>query len=275
MNNQMDSQVKAARIQAHAVIIAAVISGILNILSFNYIGTLSENADTLNAKNTELSKQLIELQSQLANSQNTYSDLQKQYSDLEGQNIQLSQAYAELEFKYQKLLSDTGQSDTPAKPVGGITKSCWLDQMDVFFFEGKHISGSTSDGWCRNWDSTLQKDSLGAEHNHGICVRGYREDISIIDYIPDDTYTGLKGAFTLEYESKNVQIESYAKFYSINSEQEKTLLYAIEQPLSGGIPPIPFDFPVNGADHLRIEISSGTGNSGEFILALVDACFYK
>lgn len=281
----MGDEIRAAHIQGKYSIVGVAISSLAVVIAA-YLGVhntqLSANIDTLQSEKTALSDQIVELTSELENAQISYAKLEAQNSqlshscaELETQKDQLNQSYTELESKYRKLLDEVGKADPTMEPIKEIAKRCWLDQLDVFFFEGKHISGSTSDGWCRNWDSTLQKDSLGAEHNHGICVRGYREDISIIDYIPDDTYTGLKGTFTLEYESRNVQIESYVKFYSINSDQEKTLLYSVEQPLSGGIPPISFDFPVNGTDHLRIEISSGAGNSGEFLLALVDTCFYK
>ena len=121
----------------------------------------------------------------------------------------------------------------------------------------------------------MQKDSLGNEHNHGIYVRGYREDTYILEYVLDDTYTGIKGLFTLEYESRNTQVESNLKVYSIDDSYEKELLYSTSQPLYGGIEPISFDFPINGADHIRFEISSGSGDKGEFFLALVDTCFYK
>ena len=78
----------------------------------------------------------------------------------------------------------------------------------------------------------------------------------------------------MEYESRNTKIESNLKVYSVNNNNEKNLLYNTPHSLYGGIKPIPFDFSIEGVDHIRIEISSNSGDRGEFFLALVDACFY-
>lgn len=267
----MDNQVRAAFIQAGSVIVAAIIG----LFGYNYINNLVENIDDLNAQNDTLSNQITELRADLRDAQISYSDLQELYDTSVSQYAELNQAYLELDKKYQKLLIETGNIDTSSASSAMIAETKWLDQLDIFYQEGKHISGSVSDGWCKIWDPSLQKDSLGDEHNHGIYVRGYREDTYIIEYTLNDVYTGFKGLFTLEYESRNVQIESNLKVYSVDEDGEKELLYNTQKPLCGGVKPIPFDFPIYGADHIRIEISSGSGDKGEFQLALVDACFYR
>ena len=276
----MDSQIESARIQGKSHIVAAIISGIFSIIvgvySYNHISYLLKNIDDLNVKNEALSNQIVELKSDLNDSQTSYSELQELYDASKSQYAELNQSYIELDKRYQKLLIETGQADTEAIPGNIVTEVKWLDQLDIFYQEGKHISGVTSDGWCKIWDSSLQKDSLGDEHDHGICVRGFREDAYVIEYTLNGVYTGFKGLFTLEYESRNTQIESSFKVYSIDdNNSEKNLLYSTSQALRGGVKPIPFDFPIYSAEHLRIEISSGSGDSGEFLLALVDACFYK
>lgn len=277
----MDNQIKAAHIQGRATVIAAIISGIVgaisivvNICGYNYMNGLLESIDTLTAEKSDLSIQIIELNSELSQSQTSHADLLEQYEIRTNELNQSKQDYADLYRKYQSIVNPT---DPPIPSVSNttITKTTWIDQLDIFYQEGKHISGSDSDGWCKIWDSTLKKDSLGNEHNHGIYVRSYREDTYIIEYILDDVYTGFKGLFTLEYESRNTTIENNLKVYSINDGNEKELIYSTPQPLSGGTKPIEFDFPINGTDHIRIEISSGSGDQGEFFLALVDACFYK
>ena len=276
----MDSQIESARIQGKSHIVAAIISGIFSIIvgvySYNHISYLLKNIDDLNVKNEALSNQIVELKSDLNDSQTSYSELQELYDASKSQYSELNQSYIELDKRYQKLLIETGQADTEAIPGNIVTEVKWLDQLDIFYQEGKHISGSTSDGWCKMWDSSFQKDSLGNEHNHGIYVRGYRDDTYIIEYTMDGIYTRFKGLFTLEYESRNVQIQSNLKVYSIDDENgERNLLYSTPQSLYGGVKPISFDFPTYGAEHIRIEISSGPGDRGEFLLALVDACFYK
>lgn len=280
----MDSQIESARIQGKSAIVAAIITAtitgifsiVVSVYSYNHISYLLKSIDDLNAKNDALSNQIVELKSDLSDSQISYSDLQELYDASKNQYAELNQSYIELDKRYQKLLIETGQTDTTTAPNKTVTEAKWLDQLDIFYQEGKHISGSASDGWCKIWDSSLQKDSLGDEHNHGIYVRGYREDIYIIEYTLDDIYTGFKGLFTLEYESRNVQIESNFKVYSVDDENgERNLLYSTPQSLYGGVKPISFDFPTYGAEHIRIEISSGSGDKGEFLLALVDTCFYK
>lgn len=276
----MDSQVEAARIHARSAIVAAIITGLFSIVvaisSYNEINKLVGDIDTLNTKNIALSSQITELKSDLSNSQTSYSDLQELYDTSVNQYIELNRVYTELEKKYQKLLTETGHTDATSVSNVVVTETKWIDQLDIFYQEGKHISGSASDGWCKIWDSSVQKDSLGNEHNHGICVRGYREDIYSIEYTLDDVYSGFKGLFTLEYESRNTQIESNLKVYSIDDDNgEKNLLYNTPKSLCGGIKPIAFDFPIYGAEHIRIEISCGSGDRGEFLLSLVDTCFYK
>ena len=272
----MDNQVKAAHIQARAAIIVAIITGLFSILTATFNRNLASNIDILNAQNNVLSNQIAELESDLGNAQTAYSDLQELYDTSINQYAELNQTYSELDKKYQRLLIETSRTDTSSVSKVVATETKWLDQLEIFYQEGKHISGVTSDGWCKIWDSSLQKDSLGDEHDHGICVRGFREDAYVIEYTLNGVYTGFKGLFTLEYESRNTQIESSFKVYSIDdNNSEKNLLYSTSQALRGGVKPIPFDFPIYSAEHLRIEISSGSGDSGEFLLALVDACFYK
>lgn len=266
----MDNQVKAAHIQGRygfiAAVLAAIITGMFSIWSANYISKLIDNIDELNSEKEILSKQIIELEQQLNDKESEYVDLQNRYTQFEE--------------KYKALL-DKKDIDTKANTEGlqnpetSIQKEEWIDLLDVFYCEGKHIDGMISDGWYKTWDSSRLKDSLGKEHNHGIYVRGYREDTYVLEYILDGTYTGFKGVFTLEYESRNTQIESNLKVYSVNNNNEKKLLYSTPQSLYGGIKPIPFDFSIEGTDHIRIEISSNAGDEGEFFLALVDSCFYK
>ncbi len=267
----MNGQIKAAIIQGGAVVVAAIIG----LFGYNFIHDLVENIDELNVQNDTFSNQITELRAELRDAQISYSDLQELYDTSVNRYAELNHAYAELDKKYQKLLLETGNIDTSSASSTTITETKWLDQLDIFYQEGKHISGSISDGWCKIWDSSLQKDSLGTEHNHGIYFRGYREDTYIVEYTLNDVYTGIKGLFTLEYESRNIQIESNLKVYSIDENGEKELLYNTQKPLCGGVKPIPFDFPIYGADHIRIEISSGSGDRGEFQLALVDTCFYR
>lgn len=275
----MDSQVKAAHIQGRygfvTAVVVAIITGIFSIFSAGYIDKLLDDIDVLNSENDSLSSKVIELEQQLNDTKYSYSDLQECYHNLEIENTQWNEKYDELDAKYKKLLSETGNADLSSVPEKTIKQEKWIDLLDVFYHEGKHISGSTSDGWYKIWDSSLQKDSLGNEHNHGIYVRGFRDDTYILEYILDDTYIGFKGLFTLEYESRNTQVESNLKVYSIDDNDEKELLYSTPQSLHGGIKPIPFDFLIYDADHIRIEISSASGDRGEFLLALVDACFYK
>ena len=230
--------------------------------------------------NNDLKNDISELKNQLNETTSSYTDLQEQYDLLAEQNEDLNR-------KYQDLLSNTNNSkdttspDTNSNPQNtqsttNASQEIWIDQLDIFYQEGKNINGRKSEGWCKIWDSSFQKDSLGDNHTHGIYIRGFREDTYIIDYILDETFTGLKGLFTLEYESRNTQIENNLKVYALNENSEKTeLLYETPQSLQGGVEPIPFDFPINSARHIRIEISSGDGEYGEFFLALVDTCFYK
>lgn len=271
----MDNHIKVARIQAITAIVVAIISGIFNIYSYNHIDNLLENIDNLNAQNDALSNQITDLRSNLKDAQISCSDLQELYDTSISQYAELNQAYTELDKKYQKLLLKTGNTDASSVSSTMTAETKWLDQLDIFYQEGKHVSGSVSGGWCEVWNSSRQKDSLGTEHNHGIYVRSYKEDTYIIEYTLNDIYTGFKGLFTLEYESRNIQIESNLKVYSIDEDGEKELLYSNQKPLCGGVKPIPFDFPIYGADHIRIEISSGPGDKGEFYLALVDTCFYR
>lgn len=204
-------------------------------------------------------------------------ELIAQLNFLKTENESIKELYNNLESAYQKLLKDSGNTNSSPDLEDIVVDKVWIDQLDIFYQEGKHISGSISDGWCKAWDSSVQKDSLGNEHNHGIYVRGYREDTYIIEYILDDAYIGFSGLFTLEYESRNTQTKSNLKVYSLGSDGEKELLYNTQQSLHGGIKPITFDVPIYAADHIRIEISSdvGVGDREEFFLALVDACFYK
>lgn len=238
---------------------------------YEQIESLHKENDALHIENAKLEEKYLTLN----DLEKSYSNLQELYNILENQNARLSDDYNELQSKYQTLLQATGHTDPSASSASAATTKLWIDQLDIFYHEGRHKSGSNSDGWHKIWDSSFQKDSLGDEHNHGIYVRGYREDMYILEYILDEAYSGLAGLFTLEYESRNTQIESNLKVYSIDENNEKGLLYSTEQPLYGGVRPIPFDFPIYGADHIRIEISSGSGSSGEFHLALVDTFFYK
>lgn len=266
----MDNQVKAAHIQGRygflAAVLTAIITGMFSIWSANYINKLIDNIDKLNTEKEVLSNQIIELRQQLDNKESEYSDLQNRYTQSEE--------------KYKALL-DKKEIDTKAdtevlqNPEINIQEEKWIDLLDVFYHEGKHITGVNSEGWHKIWDSSRLKDSLGNEHNHGIYVRGYKEDTYALEYILDEEYTGFKGLFTLEYESRNTQIESNLKVYSVNNNNEKNLLYSTPYSLYGGIKPIPSDFSIEGVDHIRIEISSDSGDRGEFLLALVDSCFYK
>lgn len=236
---------------------------------------VNEQIESLHKENEALKKENEALNKENNDKEKSCFDLQESYSILENQNSQLSDEYNELQKKYQKLLQASGQTDPSTFSASAATTKLWIDQLDVFYHEGRNRNGSNSDGWHKIWDSIFQKDSLGDEHNHGIYFRGYREDTYILEYVLDETYSGLAGLFTLEYESRNTQIESTLKVYFIDENNEKELLYNTEQPLCGGVRPISFDFPIYGANHIRIEISSGSGSPGAFHLALVDTFFYK
>ncbi len=262
----MDDQVKVAHIQGRykfiTAVIVAIITGLFSISSVGYINKLIDNIDVLNSEKDLLSNQIIELKQQINDKESSYSDLQDRYTSLEK--------------KYKSLLDNNKDinTETLQVPETNIQQEKWIDLLDVFYHEGTHISGINSDGWHKIWDSSRQKDSLGNEHNHGIYIRGYCDDTYVLEYILDDSYIGFKGLFTLEYESRNTKIESNLKVYSVNNNNEKNLLYNTPHSLYGGIKPIPFDFSIEGVDHIRIEISSNSGDRGEFFLALVDACFY-
>lgn len=202
-------------------------------------------------------------------------ELSAQINLLKTENESLSKTYNDLKRKYQELLKATEPTNSSPVLENIVIDKVWIDQLDIFYQEGKHISGSNSGGWCKLWDSSVQKDALGNEHNHGIYVRGYREDTYIIEYVLDDAYIGLKGLFTLEYASRNIQTKSNLKVYSLGNDREKKLLFNAPQSLYGGIKPIPFDISIYEADHIQIEISSDTGEREEFFLALVDTYFYK
>lgn len=151
----------------------------------------------------------------------------------------------------------------------------WLDQIEPFFTEGIDSGGRASDGYYKLWNASSQKDSLGNEHEHGITVRCFRGDMYALEYVLDDSYAGFKGTFTLEFESRNTQVANTLKVFSIDANYEKHLLYSTDQSLQGGVKPIDFDIPIDAnVGQVRIEITSKDGTSGEFFVALVDACFY-
>lgn len=274
----MSNEVKAAKVQGKyglvATILAAIISGLFNVFSINYIDKLMNNIDTLTEEKEDLTSQLYNTQSELSNIEKLYSEQRQQYSDIENEYLQLNKSFNELEGKYEEIVN-SGEKVEPIITEEDTNDKIWIDKIDIFYQEGRHISGIKSDGWCKIWDPSVQKDSLGNEHNHGIYVRGFREDTYILEYILEDAYVGFKGLFTLEYESRNIPILNNLKIYGIKDDEERELLYSTEQALHGGIKPIPFDAPVYGYDHVRIEISSDTGKGGEFFIGLVDACFYK
>lgn len=278
--NNLDSQERAAHIQGRwgfaAAVVAAIISGIFNIMCFNYIHSLINDIDNLNTENKELSDQMYELNSESTQYKSDYAALQKQYD-------QLNKEYVALNGKYTVLLDevDNNESITEVDEKDDmITASTaktvtWLDNLDYFYMEKTYKDGSVSDGWHRVWQTNSDKDSLGNDHQHGIYIRAYRDDTYVLEYILDDTYVGFSGLFTLDYDSRNIQIDTTLKIYSIDNNREKTLLYESDKPLSGGIRPIEFDFGLKGATDIWIEVSSGAGDNGEFFVALVDSCFYK
>lgn len=284
----MDNQIKAASIQgkyvllaaiiaAIAAIIAAIIAGLFNLMSFNYYKKLLVDIDILSSEKNSLSIEILELTQQLDNNQKGYLDLKKQYNNLEYQNSELIEKYNGLYRQYENLLSKLNEEDFYEFSYihnNLIKEEIWIDQLDTFYHEGKYKDGTASDGWYKIWDSNFQKDAIGNNHDHGIYIRGYRDDTYILEYILKDSYTGFKGIFTLEYESRNTRVESYLKVYSIDNNDE-ILLYSTPYSLYGGVEPINFDFPIYGVKHIRIEIFSESGDKGEFMLALVDACFYK
>lgn len=221
-------------------------------------------------KNEELRDELEALESEKEQLQ---TENEKLSNSLENQTILLNETQSKLE-ESQKQLGESVQLDPSIDNT--IASKIWIDQLDVFYTEGKNVNGNTSQGWHTIWDSSIHKDSLNDEHSHGIYIRSYAGDIYVLEYILDDSYTGFQGLFTLEYNSRNTQVGSNLKVYSVDEDSnEKDLLYSTQKSLYGGIEPIPFDFPIYGRKHIRIEISSDTGDPEEIFLGLVDACFYS
>ena len=282
----MENREKVEHIKGRYNILKAVITGLFSLIAGGIVVCkVVERVVYVPERNLQ-NQQIVELQQEVAELQSSYTALLSEYDAVQAQNEEWMEKYGQLEKQYNDLLHDTDnqtanqeqpddQNQKDGGTAGTATSVVWIDQIEPFFEEGISSSGGETEGYWELWNGGNQKDSLGNDHNHGICIRCYRGDTYAIEYVLEEACSGVKGIFTLEFESRNIQIENTLKVFSIDDNYEKHLLYSTEQPLRGGIKPIAFDVPFDtNLDHLRIEVSSGDGEWGEFFVALVDTCFY-
>lgn len=282
----MENREKVEHIKGRYSILTTVITGLFSLIAGGIVTCkVVERVVYVPERNLQ-NQQIVELQQEVAELQSSYTALQSEYDTIQAQNEEWMEKYGQLEKQYNELLaSGNARNSSPEQQGsrtqedsgsnGTVTDVLWIDQMEPFFTEGINSSGGRSAGYYELWNTGSQKDSLGNEHNHGVCIRCYRGDTYAIEYVLEDSYSGFRGTFTLEFESRNAKVENDLKIFSIDDNYEKHLLYSTEQPLSGGVKPITFDVPIDtNVDHLRVEISSDNGEYGQFFVALVDTCFY-
>lgn len=274
----MENREKVEHIKGRYNILKAVITGLFSLIAGGIVVCkVVERVVYVPERNLQ-NQQIVELQQEVAELQSSYTALQSEYDAVQAQNEEWTNKYKLLENQYNELLasdnaqnSGTEQQDSQiwedSDSNGTAADVLWIDQMEPFFTEGIDSNGGRSSGYYELWNAGGQKDSLGNEYNHGICIRCYRGDTYAIEYVLEGTYSGFKGTFTLEFESRNVKVENNLKIFSIDDNYEKYLLFSTEQPLSGGIKPVTFDVPFDSnVNHLRIEVSSENGESGQFFV---------